>query len=165
MHRNRLLQLISLPLTGALNSLARTFCFLSDLLLPVLGHLLQGHSQIPVSHEGPICLDLWLPPSDTHFTCAAASAAARLLSLILTSFPLPIWSKFQDYHFIYPFHVCMVDPKCQPFSIRRCLSAQLLSGVQLFATPWTVALQAPLYGILQARTLDWVAISFSGGSS
>ena len=33
-------------------------------------------------------------------------------------------------------------------------------------TPWTVARQAPLsMGILQARILEWVAISFSRGSS
>ena len=32
-------------------------------------------------------------------------------------------------------------------------------------TPWTVAHQAPLsMGILQARILEWVAISFSRGS-
>ena len=31
-------------------------------------------------------------------------------------------------------------------------------------TPWTVACQAPLRGILQARLLEWVAVSFSGGS-
>ena len=42
--------------------------------------------------------------------------------------------------------------------------AQLISHVQLFATPWTVAHQAPLsIGILQARILEWVAIpSFKG---
>ena len=35
-----------------------------------------------------------------------------------------------------------------------------------FATPWTVACQAPLsIGISQARILEWVAISFSRGSS
>ena len=28
-------------------------------------------------------------------------------------------------------------------------------------TPWTVARQAPVHGILQARILEWVAISFS----
>ena len=40
------------------------------------------------------------------------------------------------------------------------------SHVQLFATPWTVARQAPLsMGMLQARILKWVAISFSRGSS
>ena len=35
-----------------------------------------------------------------------------------------------------------------------------------FAAPWTIALQAPLsMGILQARILEWVAISFSRGFS
>ena len=29
------------------------------------------------------------------------------------------------------------------------------------ATPWTVALQAPVHGILQARMLEWGAISLS----
>ena len=44
--------------------------------------------------------------------------------------------------------------------------AQLLSCVQLFVTPWTVARQAPLSTrILQARILEWVAISFSRASS
>ena len=42
----------------------------------------------------------------------------------------------------------------------------LLSHVQLFATLWTIAHQAPLSrGILQARMLGWVAISLSRGSS
>ena len=36
----------------------------------------------------------------------------------------------------------------------------------LFGTPWTVAAQAPLsMGILQARILEWVAMSFSRDSS
>ena len=40
------------------------------------------------------------------------------------------------------------------------------SHVWLLATPWTVARQAPLvHGIFQARILEWVAISFSRGSS
>ena len=44
--------------------------------------------------------------------------------------------------------------------------AQLLSHVQLFATPWTIACQAPLsMGILQARTLEWVVMPFFRGSS
>ena len=39
-----------------------------------------------------------------------------------------------------------------------------LSPVRLFATPWTIAyLTPPLHGILQARVLEWVAISFSRG--
>ena len=46
------------------------------------------------------------------------------------------------------------------------LSAKSFSRVQLFATPWTVAWQAPLsMGILQARILEWVAMPSSRGSS
>ena len=38
----------------------------------------------------------------------------------------------------------------------------MLSHVQLFVTPWTVAHQAPLsMGIFQARILEWVATAFS----
>ena len=44
----------------------------------------------------------------------------------------------------------------------QCLS---LSRVRLFATPWTVACQAPLSLIFQARVLEWVAILFSRESS
>ena len=35
------------------------------------------------------------------------------------------------------------------------------SCVQLFATPWTTARQSSVRGILQARTLEWVAIYYS----
>ena len=39
-----------------------------------------------------------------------------------------------------------------------CVCAELLSCVQLFVTPWTVACQAPLsISILQARIMEWVA--------
>ena len=42
----------------------------------------------------------------------------------------------------------------------------MLSHVQLFVTPWTVAHQAALsMGILQARILEWVAMPSSRGSS
>ena len=44
--------------------------------------------------------------------------------------------------------------------------ASLLSCVRLFATPGTVALQAPLsMGILQARILEWIAMPSSWGTS
>ena len=50
-----------------------------------------------------------------------------------------------------------------------CVHACILSCfscVQLFATPWTVAHQAPLaMGILQARILEWFAIPSSRRSS
>ena len=45
-------------------------------------------------------------------------------------------------------------------------AAYLLSHVQLFATPQTVACQAPLsMRILQARILEWVAMPSFRGSS
>ena len=34
------------------------------------------------------------------------------------------------------------------------------SRVRLCATPWTAAYQASVHGILQAKTLEWVAIAF-----
>jgi len=49
--------------------------------------------------------------------------------------------------------------------VNMILCAQLLSCVQLFATPWTVRLPgSSVHGILQARILEWVAIPFSRGS-
>ena len=39
------------------------------------------------------------------------------------------------------------------------------SAVSDSATPWTVACSSSVHGILQARILEWVAISFSRGSS
>jgi len=44
-------------------------------------------------------------------------------------------------------------------------SALLLSLIWLFETSWTITHQAPVYWILQARILVWVAILFSMGSS
>ena len=42
------------------------------------------------------------------------------------------------------------------------MGAYVLSRVSFFATPGTVALQAPLsIRVLQARILEWVAISSS----
>ena len=41
-----------------------------------------------------------------------------------------------------------------------------VTSVQLFATPWTVALEVPLsVGVLQARILEWVVMPSSRGSS
>ena len=49
--------------------------------------------------------------------------------------------------------------------MQACVHAQLLSSVQLFVTPWTVARQTSVCGIFQARILEWVTISYSRGSS
>ena len=41
-----------------------------------------------------------------------------------------------------------------------------LSRVQLFVTPWTGSLPgSSVHGIFQAIVLEWIAISFSRGSS
>ena len=57
------------------------------------------------------------------------------------------------------------NPSCLAGACQR-MCIQLLSHVQLFATPWTVAHQAPLsMRLFQARILERVAISFSRGSS
>ena len=48
--------------------------------------------------------------------------------------------------------------------INISIVVQSVSLVQLFMTPRTVARQPP-HGISQARILEWVAISFSRGSS
>ena len=45
-----------------------------------------------------------------------------------------------------------------------CVCAGSLSCVWLFVTPWTVAHQAPVHGIFQAKILAWVAVSSSKGS-
>ena len=42
---------------------------------------------------------------------------------------------------------------------RMCMHAQLLSRVQLFATPWTVAHQAPL-SMEFSRQRDWSGLPF-----
>ena len=45
------------------------------------------------------------------------------------------------------------------------LKVKSLSHVRLFATPWTSLSGFSVHGIFQARVLEWVAISFSMGSS
>ena len=53
-----------------------------------------------------------------------------------------------------------------PMCFLYCVCACVLSRVQLFATPWIVALSgSSVHGIFQARILKQVAISYSRGSS
>ena len=51
------------------------------------------------------------------------------------------------------------------FMKERKWKCYLLSCIWLFATPWAVAHRSSVHRILQARILEWVAISFSRGSS
>ena len=48
----------------------------------------------------------------------------------------------------------------------QCCCCVVLSRVWLFSTPWTAACPgSSVHGISQARILEWVAISYSRGSS
>ena len=68
------------------------------------------------------------------------------------------WHKLCFIHFVLISHVH--SPK------RVCVCECMLSRAQLFATPWTAACPCfSVHGILQTRTLERVAISFSMGSS
>ena len=59
---------------------------------------------------------------------------------------------------------CILSPCLFNLNAEK-VKVKLLSRVRLFATPWTVAYQAPVHGISQAMVLEWIAISFSRGSS
>ena len=79
----------------------------------------------------------------------------------------------------YSLYCSSLEPNPQPPRYTCNLSAtcsltienELLRHVWLFVTPWTAARQLPLsmgfsvHRILQARILEWVAISFPKGSS
>ena len=97
---------------------------------------------------------------------------------LLSLYPPPLWSSRLDWY--SSLLSCLpassfvpLDPlSFTPISCRHLNKSHLLllllhaQSCQLFETPWTVAHQAPqTMGILQARILEWVAISFSRGSS
>ena len=71
----------------------------------------------------------------------------------------------QNYYRIYlgllHFHGCLVIKSCSPLLQPHGLY------IATFATPWTIYSQPgpSVHGIFQARILEWVAISFSRGSS
>ena len=68
------------------------------------------------------------------------------------------WTLTTSSHFYHPKAYPFPVPNSSLSPQTRCC-AWLLSRVQLFVTPWTAALQAPLsMGILQARILEWVAM-------
>ena len=60
----------------------------------------------------------------------------------------------------------IMDTAQNPYILGYCAVLCLVTQLCLFATPWTGAHQVPLsIGILQARILEWVAMSSSRGSS
>ena len=123
--------------------------------------ILQGNENMPLSREhrarcGVSIPSLWALLQKGG-TCSGVSSCVHLSSsccgpVILSS---SLW-------------------KVSGVSFRSCLNSILrghnvlclLSGVQLFATLWTVARQAPLStGIFQAKMLEWVTMPLSRGSS
>ena len=80
-------------------------------------------------------MDCSLPSSSVH-----GIHQARILECVV----IPFFSSYHQQHLGSPKHY---------------MCAQLLSHVQLFATPWTATSQTPLsMGILQARILERIAM-------
>ena len=52
-----------------------------------------------------------------------------------------------------------------PQDASRCMSQRVLSHVQLFTTPWTVAHQLPCPWNCPGKNTEWAAVSFSRGPS
>jgi len=62
--------------------------------------------------------------------------------------------------------LCVCVCVCVCLCVFCIYDVQSLGCIQLFVTPWMVTHQTPLsMGFFQARTLEWIAISFSRGSS
>ena len=62
---------------------------------------------------------------------------------------------------IYTTHI-FGEPVVKDLSAHQCLYVLSHSSrIQLSVIPWTVSCQAPLAWLLQAKILEWVAISFS----
>ena len=89
-----------------------------------------------------------------HFKCVSSG---------LTAIHPPVCSSSQPPAWL--FHVSFLRCSWLLCLREHVLCTQSFSHVQLFGTPWTIAHQAPLSGILQANTLKWVAISSYGSSS
>ena len=88
--------------------------------------------------------------------------------------PLSMLSSRQEYWSLFPSPGDLPNPGIKPGSPElledslpsELHCAYLLSHVQLFATLWTAACQAPLsMGIPKARMLEWVVMPSSRGSS
>ena len=67
--------------------------------------------------------------------------------------------------YIYIYIYIYIHIHTQIFMSSYVCVLSCFSHVWLFVTPWTVTHQTPVHGILQARILEWVAMSSSRGSS
>ena len=85
--------------------------------------------------------------SRTRLKRLSSSGRNAIASIFIDNFPMT------------PAHIFVLLNSV--LSVLLLLLLSRFSRVRLCATPETAAYQAPVPGILQARTLEWVAISFS----
>ena len=115
----------------------------------------------------PGCLVLGLLPRDNYswFQWAFPSRSGipgkwkELLSKLLTNI---MKRRGLILHFILLlFCMSLALPVCYVKSMCVCVNCSVVSNS---VTSWTVAFQAPLLGISQAKILEWVSIPFPRGS-
>ena len=112
------------------------------------------------STESVVSTRLWL--SYAIFARSLSLSSTFLILSLVCHLPpsIRIYSKrAETFTSVY---ICVTEDSV---SITASEWMKSLSRVRLFATSWSVAYQAPLSWIFQVRVLDWVAISFSRGSS
>ena len=96
----------------------------------------------------------------------------HLLSVLLFNFRICLWARGPislafscDCSELGTKYLCQKEAESYHLFYSKTVSSSGLScfsHVQVFVTPWVVARQAPLPGILQARRLEWVAIPSPG---
>ena len=100
-------------------------------------------------------MDNSLPGSSVHGDSPGKNTRVGCHSLLQGTFPTQGWNQVSC--IAGRFFTIWATGEAH-LAYESCWKCWLLSGVRLFATPWSV------HGILQARILEWVAIPFSRGS-
>ena len=121
----------------------------------------------PAARQAPLTLDVSRQEYWSHLSCPPpgdllnpGTGPASLISPVLTGEFFTIAPPGKPYTLLFC-NYYKYYYSCKSYSFHT-----LLSCVQLFVIPWTVACQAPLsMEILQPRILEWVAMPSSRGSS
>ena len=107
-----------------------------------------GTQKNKVSH----CFPIYLPWSD--------GTECHDLSFLIVELLSQLFHSFTSIKRLFSSSLSVIRVVSSAYLLLLLLLSHV-SRVQLCATPWTAACQAPVPGILQARILEWVAISFS----